>query len=454
MARPEIGQGPVPERVRMFKRLAIAVILLAIVAGGLVGFNLFRSKMIADFFANRQVPPATVAVYDVKPVTWSPVIEAIGTANASQGVQLTVETAGVVREILFTANDKVAQGETLLRLDSRVQAADVEAARTQVDLTRQTLARNQQLQRRGVSTNVSLEEAEASARAAEAQLASTVAVLDQRNLDAPFPGTVGIPRVDLGQYVSPGTTVATLQDLETMRVDFSVPEQRLRELSITQQLNVWAGGMTEGLAGQVTGIDPRVDPQSRLVSVRGSVANPGQQLTPGQFVRIAVALPEEKGVIAVPLTAVISSLYGDYVYLVQPKQDNAEQLEVRQSFVTIGRRSGPVAEIVSGVKEGDRVVTAGQNRLSNGQPAEIDNAINPAVQETEAYIRSGGVGRDPVDSDATEAGTQAGQDAPATGSGTNGNGDAGPQGTGPQGTGADRDGTTGGGATGGGTTGQ
>ena len=429
----------------MIKRLVIAVILLAIVVGGLVGFNLFRSKMIADFFANRQVPPAAVAVYEVKPVTWSPVIEAIGTANASQGVQLTVETAGIVREILFSANDKVAQGETLLRLDSRVRAADVEAARTQVDLTRQTLARNQQLQRRGVSTNVSLEEAEASARAAEAQLASAVAVLDQTKLDAPFPGTVGIPRVDLGEYLSPGTTVATLQDLETMRVDFSVPEQRLRELSITQQLSVWAGGMTEGLAGQVTGIDPRVDPQSRLVSVRGSVANPGQQLTPGQFVRIAVALPQETGVIAVPLTSVVSSLYGDYVYLVQPKEDNAEQFEVRQSFVTIGRRSGPVAEIVSGVKAGDRVVTAGQNRLSNGQPAEIDNAINPAVQETEAYIRSGDVGRNPTENGSSEAG----QDAPAAGAGTGATeGSPGETGDATEGGGANGSGTTGGGTTG------
>lgn len=430
----------------MLKRLVIAVILLGLVVGGLVGFNLFRSKMIAEFFANRQVPAAAVSVYEVKPVTWSPAIEAIGTANASQGVDLTVETAGVVREILFNPNSKVAQGETLLRLDSRVQAADVAARRTQVDLTGQVLARNQQLQRRGVSTNVSLEEAEAAARAAEAQLASAMAVLDQRNLDAPFPGTIGIARVDLGQYVSPGTTVATLQDLDTMRVDFSVPEQRLRELSIGQQLSVWAGGMTEGLAGQVTGIDPRVDPQSRLVSVRGSVANPGQQLTPGQFVRIAVALPEEQGVIAIPLTSIISSLYGDYVYLVQPKQDNAEQLEVRQSFVTLGRRSGPVAEIVSGVKAGDRVVTAGQNRLSNGQPAEIDNTINPAAQETEAYIRQGGVGRNPVDSDATEARTAAEHDAPATGTNPG-------TGTGTQGEGEAPEGGSGNGS-GSGTTGQ
>lgn len=396
----------------MVKRLIIAVILLAIVAGGLVGFNLFRAKMISDFFANRQVPPAAVSVTEVKPITWSPAIEAIGTVNASQGVELTVETAGIVREILFRPSQKVTQHEPLLQLDSRVPSADVEAARTTFDLARQTLRRAQELQRRGAATNVTLEEADSAARAAEARLAAAVAVLDQRSLNAPFDGTIGIARVDIGQYVSPGDTVATLQNLDTMRVDFNVPEQRLRELKIGQPLTVWVDGVEQGFSGQITGINPRIDPQSRLVFVQGSVANPGLQLTPGQFVRIAVSLPEEQGVIAIPLTTIVASLYGDYVYLVQPREGDAEQLEVRQSFIQIGRRSGPIAEIVSGVKEGDRVVTAGQNRLSNGMPATIDNTVNPAVEAADRYIQEGDVGSNLGAAPAPDGATPAAPAAP------------------------------------------
>lgn len=366
----------------MIKRLIIAIVLLGLVAGGLVGFNLYRDKMIAQFFANMPVPPATVSTVEAKPVTWTPTIEAIGTVNASQGVDLTVETAGVVKEILFQPNQQVKAGALLVRLDDVVQNADVEAARTQAELDRANLTRAKELAGRGVATNVSLDTSEAAARASEAQLARAIAVLEQRRLSAPFSGTIGLPRVDLGQYVAPGTIVTTLQDLDTLRVDFSLPEQELPNLSIGQPLTVRIEGLNEEFPGELVGIDPRVDPTSRLVALRGTVTNAGGRMTPGQFVRIRVELPAEKDVIALPQTAVSSSLYGDYVYVVRPREDAADQLEVRQAFVTPGRRSGGLVEVVSGVAPGDQVVTAGQNRLSNGQPAVVDNTLNPAATAT------------------------------------------------------------------------
>lgn len=366
----------------MVKRLIIAILLLGLVGGGLVGFNLFRDNMIAQIFANMPRQPATVSTVEAQPTAWTPVIEAIGTVNAAQGVDLTVETAGVVKEILFQPNAQVATGDLLLRLDDVVQAADVEAARTQAELERSNLARAQDLTRRGVTTNVSLDQTQAAAQAAEAQLARATAVLEQRRLNAPFAGTIGLPRVDIGQYVAPGTIVATLQDISTMRVDFSLPEQELPNLTVGQRIEVRIEGLDETFPGELTGIDPRVDPASRLVALRGSIDNANGKLTPGQFVRIRVILPREDGVIALPQTALSTSLYGDYVYTVRPSEADANQLELRQVFVRPGRRSGGLIEITEGVSPGDQVVSAGQNRLSNGQPALIDNSINPAAAAT------------------------------------------------------------------------
>lgn len=363
----------------MVKRLIIAVVLLALIGGGLVGFNLFRDNMIAQIFANMPQQTATVSTIEAKPVTWTPVIDAIGTVNAAQGVELTTETAGVVKEISFTANSDVAAGAELLRLDDVVERADVEAARTQFELAQTNLTRTQELSQRGAATSASRDETEAAAQAAKAQLARAEAVLAQRVVTAPFGGTIGIARVDLGQYVTPGTVVATLQDISTMRVDFNLPEQDLPSLNLGQKIAVRIEGLDEAFEGALTGIDPRVDPATRLVALRGSVANADGKLTPGQFVRIRVELPAEAGVIALPQTTVSASLYGDYVYVVRPKEGEADALEVRQVFVQTGRRSGGLVEIVSGVTAGDQVVTAGQNRLSNGQPAAVDNSVNPAA---------------------------------------------------------------------------
>lgn len=366
----------------MVKRFIIAIILLGLVGGGLVWFNFFRDGMIAQIFANMPQQPATVSTVEAKPVTWTPVIEAIGTLNAGQGVDLTVESAGVVKEVLFQPNTQVAAGALLLRLDDVVQQAELEAARTQADLERGNLARAKGLTNRGVATSASLDQTQAAAQAAEAQLARAQALLDQRQLTAPFAGTIGLSRVEIGQYVAPGTIIATLQDLSTIRVDFSLPEQDLPKLAIGQKIDVRIEGLDQAFSGSITGIDPRVDPATRLVSLRGLLTDPQGKLTPGQFVRINVALPPEEGVIALPQTVVSTSLYGDYVYVVRPSEADAAQLQVQQVFVQPGRRSGGVVEIVAGVSPGDQVVTAGQNRLSNGQPAIVDNSVNPAAAAT------------------------------------------------------------------------
>ncbi len=375
----------------MIKRLLIAIVLLALIAGGIVGFNLFRDNAIEQFFANMPAQTMTVSTITVEKNKWNPTIEAIGTVNAIRGVDLTVEANGIVTEVLFSANQKVAKDELLLKLDDRVQQADLEAQRTQTELNKTTLKRAQQLQERGVGSNVTLDEARAAATASEAQVEKLQAVLEQRQLRAPFAGTIGIPRIDDGQYLTPGTIVATLQDLNTMRADFTVPEQQLSYLKIDGPIRVAVNDQDMEFDGRIVGIDPKIDPSSRLVSVRAEIANPEGRMTPGQFARVKVELPGEDGIIAVPQTSVVTSLYGDHVFAVREvKAENGasaegeKKLEARQVFVTVGRRVNGDVEISKGLEPGDIVITAGQNRLSNGTPVKIDNKVNPAGNPVES----------------------------------------------------------------------
>ena len=369
----------------MIKRFLIAIVLLGLIVGGLVGFNMFRDKAIQDFFANMPAQTVTVSTVTVEPASWTPVIDAIGTVSASRGVDLTVETTGIVKELNIATNQRVEEGEVLVRLDDAVQQADLTATRAQAALDKQALERALELRERGVGSAVTLQAAEAAAAASAAQVEKLEAVLQQKQLRAPFAGKLGIPRIDEGQYLTPGVAVVTLQDIDTMRADFTVPEQRLSQLSVGQKVRLTAAGDDTAFAGEITGIDPKVDPSSRLVSVRAAIDNPEGRLTPGQFVRINVELPREDDVIALPHTALVTSLYGDYVYAARPKEGEGDDkegdkaLEARQVFVGVGRRSGRNVEIVSGLSAGDIVVTAGQNRLSNGTPLTIDNTLDPAT---------------------------------------------------------------------------
>ena len=381
----------------MIKRFLIALVLLVLVVGGIVGFNMFRDNAIQQFFANMPVAPSPVSTVKVEPVKWTPGIQAIGTVSASRGVDLTVETSGIVKEIRFDSNQRVEEGALLVQLDDTQQRADLSAQSAQAALDRQNLDRALELQKRGVGSETTVEQAQAAATASAAQVTKLEAVLEQKQLTAPFAGTMGIPRIDLGQYLTPGTTVATLQNLDVMRADFSVPEQSLDLVRIGQPVRF---GVTEAdmpFAGSITGIEPKVDPSTRLVLIRAEISNPDAKLAPGQFVQVRVDLPEEDNVIAVPQTAVVTSLYGDFVYAVRPAEAKpaaapaegeakpaAETpaqappgLVAQQIFVKLGRRSDGRVEILEGLKQGDEIVTAGQNRLSNGGSVVIDNTVQP-----------------------------------------------------------------------------
>ncbi|MGB3415559.1 MAG: efflux RND transporter periplasmic adaptor subunit [Mesorhizobium sp.] len=375
----------------MIKRLVIALILVVLVVGGIVGFNMFRSNAIKQYFANMPKPKLTVSTTVAEPMTWKPEIQAIGTVSARSGVDLTVEVSGVVRDIAFKSNEKVKAGQLLVQLDDAVQRANLEAEKAQAALDQQNLERAIELQRRQVGPQSNVQQAQAAASASAAQVDSLQAVLNQKRVTAPFSGTIGIPQIDLGKYLTPGDVVATLQDLDTMRVDFTVPEQQLPDLKIGQSVRL---GLTDDdlkFEGKVIGIDPKVDPSTRLVSVRAEISNPNGALTPGQFAQVRVELPAEDNIIALPETALTTSLYGDFIYAVVPADkdgkattgkvdanDKNQNLVAHQVFVKTGRQSEGRVEIKEGVKPGDVVVDAGQNRLTNGAAVAIDNSVQPS----------------------------------------------------------------------------
>ena len=222
----------------MIWRLLLAIVLLGVIVGGIVGFNLFRDKMIAGYFAGMTPPPVTVSTTPVEPVTWKPGLDAIGTARALQGVELAVETSGIVKEILFQANDEVKAGQHLAQIDDAIERADLASAQAELDLAETQLARQRELRERGVIAINDLDVAQATAISAASQVASLTAVMNQKSLEAPFGGTIGIPQVEVGQFVDPGTVYATLQDLDSMRVDFSMPEQDIRLIAIDMPVTV------------------------------------------------------------------------------------------------------------------------------------------------------------------------------------------------------------------------
>jgi membrane fusion protein (multidrug efflux system) len=365
----------------MKRRIVVWLVagLVAFLCVGLIGFNFLRDYGIKQFFATMQPPPQTVAATEVTAKTWTPGIPAIGTARATFGVELASQLGGVVRQINIVPGKKFAKGDLLVQLEDAVERADLADAEASLKLADDNLDRSRSLQTKGFTPQASFEQAQAQFASAQARVARLKAVIEQKAISAPFAGVAGIARVDLGQYVNPGTVVTTFQDLSGMRVDFRVPEQAADKLRLDQSVKVGISDDNLPYKGRIVGIDPRIDPQTRLLSVQALVdENKDEAILPGQFLQVRVELPAENNVVTVPQTAVITSLYGDYVYSVTDGKDkDGKDIKIaRQVFVKAGRRDGGLVEIASGLKTGQMVVVAGQNKLQSGSVVMVDNSID------------------------------------------------------------------------------
>ena len=372
-------------------RVVIVAIAIGVLCAGLVAFNFLGAFLFAGA-GFMQPPPTNVEVVTAEPGPWEPGIEAVGTARAAQGADVAVEIAGVVRAINFKSNDRAKAGQLLVQIDDSVERADMTAARANSNLYAAQLKRSQALRGKGFVSQANLDTVQAQLGVAKSASERAQAIIDQKSIEAPFAGTLGIARVDVGQYVTIGTVVVTLQDLDRMKVDFTIPEQAAVALKMDQPARFGQEKANLNLNGRIIGIDPKADPGSRLVAVQAQIDNANGQIRPGQFLSVRVDLPTENNVIALPQTAVMPSLYGDYVYVAAPPdpappagtegsagnavaapapQGGPPQLVAKQVFVTIGRRDGRRVEITKGLNPGDKVIASGQNRLQNKAPVQI-----------------------------------------------------------------------------------
>ncbi len=363
----------------------LLVAIVGVVSALLIVYHFFMQGMIASFMANQQRPPIAVSAVKATSGNWTPGIDAVGTAKAAMGADIAVEAPGVVKAIAFTPNQKATRDQLLVQIDDTIEQADIIAAEANIKLSQSEVDRIQALVRRGASPQATLDNAIAASETARASYAKLKAVLDQKAIEAPFDGVVGVPRVVVGQYVTAGTIVVTLQDVDRILVDFTVPEQSAALLRKDQKVLFGVTADAMNFTGTLTGFDPKVNPQTRLISAQALIDSPDGRILPGQFVRVRVQLPEETGVVSLPETAVVPSLYGDYVFKIvtePPPEGSPEGAEarqvVRQTFVKAGRRDAGRVEIVEGLAEGDQVVVAGQNRIQNGATVAIADDVVPS----------------------------------------------------------------------------
>lgn len=370
----------------------VAVVVLALAA--YKGFSIYRE---IQMFSAPQ-PAISVSAARAETLNWQSRLPAIGTLKAFQGVDLTAEVSGTVSQVLFQSGEQVALGQPLLQLDSEVERAILATAEAVRALARVEYERGQNLIKRQAISKSEFDRLNAELLKAEASVTQLKAELNKKRILAPFSGTIGIRQVDVGDYLSPGSAFATLQDLSKLYVDFFLPEQAYPQLAIGQRVRLSVAAYPgEVFEGEIGAINPKVEDSTRNVQVRAMLANPDSKLLPGMFANLDVLLPGDKPQVVVPETAITYTLYGNSVYVIGEKKDDQgqvvkddqgqTQLVVERRFVETGERRDGQVLIRKGLQAGEQVVTAGQLKLDNGahvkviddQALERQNAPAPAA---------------------------------------------------------------------------
>ncbi|MFV3414042.1 efflux RND transporter periplasmic adaptor subunit [Pseudomonas nitroreducens] len=365
---------------RMLIMLGVVAVIVAVLAGSKY---LSIKKQIAMFSAPR--PPVSVNATKAEERDWQSRLQAIGTLRAIQGVTLTAEVSGTVSAVQFVSGDKVKVGQPVVQLESDVEQATLRTAEADLGLAQVEYERGKSLVGRQAISKSEYDRLAAQLNRSTATVAQLKASLDKKRILAPFSGTIGIRQVDVGDYVSPGTEIVTLQDLSTLQVDFFLPEQDFPLLGRGQKVVVRVAAYPgQSFDAQIDAISPRVDNQTRNLLVRASMANPDGKLLPGMFANLEVQLPDSAPRVVVPETAVAFTLYGNSVYVVVPHKpkdgektedakadDQAPKLDVERRFVKTGERREGSVVILEGLKPGEEVVTSGQLKLDNGTAVAI-----------------------------------------------------------------------------------
>jgi membrane fusion protein (multidrug efflux system) len=365
------------------KQWLSAVLGLLVVVGALVGVKAGQIGLMIASGKTFSPPPESVTSASVLASVWQPSHPATGSVVAVHGVTLGAELPGTVREVAFDSGQSIRRGAVLVRLDTSTEEAQLVAARADATLARLALERARSLRDGGVNTPADLEGAEARSAQAGAAVAGLEAAIAKKTIRAPFDGRVAIRQIEVGQVVTPGTPVASLQSVDPTFVDFWLPQQSLAALQVGQQVRLrtdtYPGASWEG---RLATINPEVDPATRNVRIRASFANADGRLRPGMYANVEVVSADREPVLLVPATAAIYAPYGDSVFVLEQAAEAGKPpaTVARQRFVRLGERRGDLVAVVSGLKSGEQVVSAGAFKLRNGAAVVVRDDQAPCAQ--------------------------------------------------------------------------
>ena len=362
---------------RMIVMLSVTAMFVAV-----LGFVKFRQIQTAvGQAAAFQPPPDAVTTIIAQQEHWPSTLAAIGTLAAVQGVTVSADLPGIVDRIAFESGTTVREGEILALLDTKQEAAQLAAADAQRELAKLNFERMQGLLNENVIARAEFDRATAEQRQADARVSEIRATIARKTIRAPFSGLLGIRRVNLGQYLSGGDALVTLQSLNPIYVNFGVPQQATNQVRMGRTIRITTEDAAGAeFSGRVTAIDSKVDETTRNIQVQATLANPGGKLRPGMFVQTEVVVGETSAVISLPASAISYAPFGDSVFvLADLKNPNGQAYRgVRQQFVKLGGSRGDQIGVLSGIKAGDEVVTSGVFRLRNGAAVVVNNKIRPA----------------------------------------------------------------------------
>ncbi|HEX7370929.1 MAG TPA: efflux RND transporter periplasmic adaptor subunit [Rhodanobacteraceae bacterium] len=387
-----------PRKPNQRKRLIIVIVAVVILFALLIGFNTFKGIMIGKFMKSMANPPQTVSTMTAEYQDWQPHVEAFGNVRAVHGTDLAFDVAGLVASVDVKSGADVKKGQVLMKLVDDQDRAQLASLKATLQLAQLTAKRSKaQLAVQAIS-RAQYDTDMANLKSAEANVAAQQALVDKKTLRAPFAGRIGIITANPGQYINVGASVATLQQLDPVYVDFTVPQSSMELIKTGGKVAVTSDAFKDKtFTGKVSATDPKVDLSTRNVGIEATVANPGKLLMPGMFTKVAVDSGHEQRYLTLPQTAVAYAPYGDTVFVVHEgtppasdgkpaasakpagsKDKNGPSHYVRQVVVTTGPTRGDQVAILSGIKQGDVIVTSGQLKLKNDTPVNINNKVQPA----------------------------------------------------------------------------
>ncbi|BCS52053.1 efflux RND transporter periplasmic adaptor subunit [Geobacter sp. SVR] len=363
------------------KRILFIVLGLLVLIGLLAGVKALQIFAMIDHGKKYVPPPEAVTTMQVKSDSWENNLNAVGSLTAVQGVSVSAELAGKVSRIAFEPGTSIKKGDLLLQQDTSFEEAQLPGAVAQAGLGRSNLKRAEQLLSDGIISQADYDTAAAAYRQNQAQVDAIRATIAKKTIRAPFSGQLGIRLVNLGQSLREGDPIVTLQTLDPIFVDFTLPQQQTGQLRTGLPVRVTGDPVPgESIRGRITTVNPLVESDTRSLKLQATLANPSGRLRPGMFVNVGVELPGRQQVLVIPATAVLYAPYSDSVFVVEQPQDPKKGTTVRQQFVRLGEKRGDFVAVTTGLKGGETVVSSGVFKLRNGQTVAVDNKLAPQFQ--------------------------------------------------------------------------